>query len=606
MTAWPETLPAERRGLDGLLQRAAGVLGAVLSGLAVAVVLASDQPGDRAIIALAGVLAVAVPVAVGIAVWRSGEYARFGRLLVAWGLVDFLAVLAFSSDAVLYSAGRIGIWLVEPVAIGVILSFPTGRLRTGAERALVATLATLVAVLFLPTALLVDRFPEPSFWTTCYGDCPENAFQIVGSEPAFVDAWVRPLRELVLIGVYVGVVLVLAHRLQSSTALGRRLLAPVFAVAIVRSVVMAAGFALRRQDPDAAALDPLVWIFVLCLPAFALAFFVGIVRSRILAGEALQRLAFRLGRQTGPGDVRDVLASTLDDPTLEVAYAVGEPGEWVDASGTAVELPRGRPDRAVTEVREDGRRVAALVHDPALVEQRRFVEAAGAFALSALENQRLRAQVESSLETLAESRGRVQAAVDGERRRIERDLHDGAQQRLVALRVRLELAAEAVGADPRQGAAELRRLGKEVDEALNDVRSLARGIYPAVLADRGLEAALRDAARRLPVAATVEARGVGRFPEDVEAAVYFTCLEALQNVAKHARGAKSVSVVLSADEDALRWEIRDDGAGFPVEPAADGDGLANMRERIEAVGGALEIASVPGAGTRVSGVVPVP
>jgi signal transduction histidine kinase len=402
------------------------------------------------------------------------------------------------------------------------------------------------------------------------------------------------------------VVLVLARRLQSSTALGRRLLAPTFAVAIVRSVVMAAGFSLRRRDPEAAALDPLVWIFVLCLPALALAFFVGILRSRILAGEALQRLAFRLGRETGPGDVRDVLASTLDDPTLEVAYAVDDPGGWVDASGTAVELPRGRPDRAVTEVREDGRRVAALVHDPALVEQRRFVEAAGAFALSALENQRLRAQVESSLETLAESRGRVQAAVDGERRRIERDLHDGAQQRLVALRVRLELAAEAVGEDSRQGAVELRRLGDEVDEALHEVRSLARGIYPAVLADRGLEAALRDAARRLPVAATVEARGLGRLPEDLEAAVYFTCLEALQNVAKHARGATSVSVVLSADEDALRWEIRDDGAGFPIETAAGGDGLANMRDRIAAVGGVLEVTSAPGAGTRVSGVVPVP
>ncbi|HXV57625.1 MAG TPA: histidine kinase [Gaiellaceae bacterium] len=604
MTAWPEALLREGRDRDGALLWAAGVLGAACSALALAVVLASDQPGERSIIGLASVLAVAVPVGVGIVVWRSGEYRRFGRLLVAWGLVDFLAVLSFSSDSALFSAGRIGIWIVEPVAVGVILSFPTGRLRGAADRALVGLLAALVLVLFLPTAFLVDRFPEPSFWTTCYGDCPNNAFQAVGTEPAFVEAWVRPVRELLLIVAYAGVVLVLAGRLQAATALGRRMLAPVFAVAIVRSVAIAAGVALRRRDPAAAALDPIAWIFVLCLPAFAAAFFVGIVRSRVLAGEALQRLAFRLGREARPDDVRDVLASTLGDPTLEVAYWIGEPGGWVDAAGQAAHVPEGRPDRAVTEVREDGRRVAALVHDPALLEQRRFVEAAGSFALAALENQRLRAQVESSLETLAESRARVQAAADGERRRIERDLHDGAQQRLVALRLRLERAAETVSEQPERGAAELRGLGREVGEAIEDVRSLARGIYPALLADRGLPDALRDAARRSPLPVAVAARGVGRYAPEVEAAVYFTCLEALQNAAKHARGATSVSVVL-VDDGALRFEVQDDGSGFAGEAVAAEGGLANMRDRIEAVGGKLSIGPAA-SGTRVSGVIPLP
>ena len=253
-------------------------------------------------------------------------------------------------------------------------------------------------------------------------------------------------------------------------------------------------------------------------------------------------------------------------------------------------------------MREDGRRVAALVHDPALREQGSFVEAAGAFALSALENQRLRAQVDASLEELRESRTRIQAAADGERRRIERDLHDGAQQRLVALRVRLELAAETVRDDPDASARVLRQLGQETEELLDDVRSLAQGIYPSLLADRGLEDAVREIARRSSVPARATTRGLGRYSPEVETAVYFSCLEALQNVAKHAPEALSVWLTV-VDDGALRFEIADDGPGFDPDQTSRGSGLTNMRDRVGAVGGELTVASSPGAGTRISGVL---
>jgi signal transduction histidine kinase len=429
---------------------------------------------------------------------------------------------------------------------------------------------------------------------------------VVATEPAFVDAWVRPLRELITIAVYVAVVGVLYRRVRASTHLGKRMVAPVLTVAIVRSLAIAGGIALRRAAPASVALDVASWIFVLCLPALALAFFIGILRSRLLAGNALQRLALGLRHQTEAEDLRDVLASALEDPSLEVAYWIPDhPGRWVDAAGKDVQLPVGQPGRCVTVVRERDRQLAAFIHDPALREQRPFVEAAGSFAASALENQRLRAQVDASLESLRASRARIQAAADSERRRIERDLHDGAQQRLAALRVRLDLAAEAVAEDPKQGALLLRELGEEVEDALDDVRSLARGIYPALLADRGVEEALQAAARRSPVAATVATRGLGRYPPEIEAAVYFCCLEALQNVAKHARGATSASVT-AVDDGALRFDVRDDGSGFVVDSVLEGTGLANMRDRVGAVGGKLTISSRPGAGTHVAGVIPLP
>ena len=208
----------------------------------------------------------------------------------------------------------------------------------------------------------------------------------------------------------------------------------------------------------------------------------------------------------------------------------------------------------------------------------------------------------SARDALARSRARIVAAGDAERRRIERDLHDGAQQRLVALRVKLDLAAELIERDPAQGRRRVQELGPVIDEIIDDVRSLAAGIYPSVLASSGLGEALESAAGRSPIPATVAADGVGRCRPEVETAVYFCCLEALQNAAKHAHDATELSISLRRDGD-LRFEVRDDGAGFLPSGAGSGHGLANMRERIESVGGSLDIRSAPGAGVRVIGMV---
>jgi signal transduction histidine kinase len=205
---------------------------------------------------------------------------------------------------------------------------------------------------------------------------------------------------------------------------------------------------------------------------------------------------------------------------------------------------------------------------------------------------------------LSAQRARVVQAADEERRRIERDLHDGGQQRLVALRIRLELAEELMDRDPGHARSMLHQLGKDVDTAIEELRALAAGVYPSLLAARGLSDAIRTAALQAPVPTTVEVDGTDRYSQEVETAAYFCCIEALQNVAKHAPEASSAKISLSRN-GALRFEVRDDGPGFVVEEGATGQGLVNMRDRIAAVGGRLELRSTPGSGTAVVGKIPV-
>jgi signal transduction histidine kinase len=223
----------------------------------------------------------------------------------------------------------------------------------------------------------------------------------------------------------------------------------------------------------------------------------------------------------------------------------------------------------------------------------------------ALKNVRLGSALEASLDELRESRARVVAAADAERRRIERDLHDGAQQHLLALAVRLRTARELAITDPPRAQALLEELTGEVRTALEDVRDLARGIYPPLLAARGLREGLREATLRLPVPARIEADAIGRYPPEVEATVYFCCVEALQNVGKHAGGGARATVTVREEPDGLMFEVADDGAGFDSRTRRSGAGLTNMGDRLGALGGRLSVASTPGRGTRVIGALPL-
>jgi signal transduction histidine kinase len=210
----------------------------------------------------------------------------------------------------------------------------------------------------------------------------------------------------------------------------------------------------------------------------------------------------------------------------------------------------------------------------------------------------------SLIEALRASRQRLVAAQNEERRRIERNIHDGAQQQLVALAVKLKLADALIGKDEERARALLAELHGETSQALEDLRDLARGIYPPLLADKGLGAALQSQALKSSVPVTLETDGIGRYAEETEAAVYFSCLEALQNVAKYA-GATRATIRLAQANGTLRFEVSDDGRGFDPDTASGGSGLQGIADRLAALGGELEVRSAPGDGTTVAGRVPV-
>ena len=225
-------------------------------------------------------------------------------------------------------------------------------------------------------------------------------------------------------------------------------------------------------------------------------------------------------------------------------------------------------------------------------------------AAAALENDRLRGELDASQEQLAESRMLRLTAERSVRQKIERDLHDGAQQRLVALRVKLELAAATLEAEDPAHARVVRALGDDVDATIDEVRSFARGVYPPLLARTGLERALRGASIDAPLPTTVHANRLGRYTPEAEATVYFSCSEALQNACKHALGATGVTISVWQGTE-LRFEVRDDGAGFDLRTTSTGTGLTNLRDRLLAIGGTLMIQSVPGQGTVVGGAIPL-
>jgi signal transduction histidine kinase len=281
-------------------------------------------------------------------------------------------------------------------------------------------------------------------------------------------------------------------------------------------------------------------------------------------------------------------------------YWLPQYGSWADQDGNPMTLPGPETDRRVTIVKQNGEQIAALVYDATLGEEPDLVEAVSAAAGIALENGRLEAELRARLQELHGSRTRVVEAQQNERRRLERDLHDGAQQRLVALALELGMLAEKSDTDPAtQG--RLKRARSEVSESLNELRDVARGLHPAVVSGHGLAVALESLATVTPLEVELKTDGLPRLPEQLEVAAYYVVSESLTNAAKHAQASR-VSVELRVDEDTLVAEIIDDGIGGA--DSERGTGLRGLADRIEALDGRLRIWSAAGSGTRVRAEIP--
>ena len=598
--------PLRRSATNRLVYAAVAAAGVAACTLAAAMTLSGLTAEYAVMQAAARAAMVGVPIAVGLYAVRDASSARFGWLLILAGFGWFVATLSESGNPWLYSIGRVAGWTVEVSLVYLILAFPTGHLPARIDRLLVGAIAALVLVLYLPTAVLVERYPLPSPWTDCGSGCPDNAFMLVASQPAVVDDVVRPLRDLLTVVLFVCVTGRVASRFRHASALAKRALGPVLAVAIFRLVVFFTTVTARRVAPESWTAAAGSWLIALAVPLLAVAFLIGVWRWRLFIAAAMQRLAVRLHGRPRPVELRRALAEEFDDPSLEIVRRVDDhPPRWVDAAGDEVPAPVATTGVALTEVFDGEDRVAAILHDPALSEDAAFNATAASYVVMTLDSERLASQTTRLLSEVRASRERARSAAEDERRRIEHDLHDGAQQRLIALGIKLGLAAERTEVlDPAE-AELLRSLGSEVDQALEEVRSLARGNLPSGLAERGLVEAVRQAGRTCPLPVTVLGMSVRRYPAEIESAAYFCCLEAMQNACKHTQRATVVVVELSDDDAALRLEVRDDGEGFAADAVVPGMGLASIHERIAAVGGEASIRSRPGAGTRVSAHIPL-
>jgi signal transduction histidine kinase len=326
--------------------------------------------------------------------------------------------------------------------------------------------------------------------------------------------------------------------------------------------------------------------------------------ERLASSYATEDVLPRLARVVGEG-----VGATRSRIWLRVGRELRPVGEWPegDRGGSSVELPAdGLPsfdgEDHPFEVRHQGELLGAVTvsmppREALTPAGEKLLQDLAAHAGLILRNVRL-------IEELRASRQRIVAAQDQERRRLERNIHDGAQQQLVALAVNLKLARTVSAKDPDRAGEILDRLQTEAQEAMENLRDLARGIYPPLLADKGLAAALESQARKATVPVSVLPDGIGRYPQEAEAAAYFCVLEALQNVAKYAQASR-VTVRLSHENGDLVFTVTDDGKGFDPETTRRGSGLQNMADRVEALGGAVDVASSPGRGTTVIGRIPV-
>jgi signal transduction histidine kinase len=585
-------------------ETAIGVPAALLCALAAILVASRAPPEERLARAVFELLVIGVPVLAGIFALRSPHNRRFGVVLIAAGYAWSLTALAEASASIPYSVGRVVAWTVPPMLIYLMLAFPDGRLETPIDRGLFG-LCIGTVTLYVGSALFIDAYPTQTPWATCRENCPENAFQLFVPEPGAMDGIVQPVREGLTAVLLLGVIVRLIHITRTASPFRRHAMLPVVVLSVVCAGTLVAFQAARRFDTGGDLTDDLGVIWSLTVPGVAGAFLAGMIRQRVMLGETLSALSTDLNRRADPAHTRRMLARVLGDASVELFVPDATIRAWRDTRGAIASTEALESNgRRLSIVRDDdGAPVAALTHDPALHEDEELAESVRGVVRASMQHARLTRQLARSLVDLEESRARIARAADAERSRIERDLHDGAQQRLIALRLHLSMAAELGVEDPRQWAASLGKLGAEVDEVLEELRELAHGVYPSLLTDRGLAEALCSVAAEAPIPVAVTVEGSSELPIQIQTAVYFTCVEAIQNACKHAEGVRRLRLALRQD-DGLTFEVDDDGAGFRPGASANG-GLRNMRDRIEAVGGVLTINTAPGRGTRVCGFVPL-
>jgi signal transduction histidine kinase len=555
---------------------------AALATLVLAVVLAGDARGLHGTAAALPVVVGVLYVASGLLGWTRRPHNRVGPLLAAAGLAWMVWALRVADAPFLTAVGLLCEPLPFAITLHLLLAFPSGRLEGRAEVAVAAAAYVSIPLVHAPAELV--------------GASRHDGIRVldVVDDASLADVALTVQTAVDAVLVAAAAVLVL-RRLRAPDP--RRTAAPVYLGGLVALAVVAlldvldgAGLTVSGGLPG----DMLDTVGIAIVALLPLGFVAGILRGDFARAGELEGLVDRLANAPpGPAALGAAVADALGDPSATLAYWLPAEGRYVDAGGAALEPG---PGRAVEEVTHEGRRVGAIVYDGSLLRDLGPVRSAARVVGLALERERLAAELRASARELRASRARLAEVADEERRRIARDLHDGAQQRLVLLAIESDRLRQRAD-DPeavRRGALALR---KGLDDALTDIRWLVQGIVPPLLAERGLRAAAEELVAQAPIPVAFEADAAEpEAPPHVQTAGYFVISEALANVAKHAHASRA-TVSLASDNGQLRIEVVDDGVGGA--DRARGTGIHGMADRVEAVGGTLELESAPGAGTRL-------
>jgi signal transduction histidine kinase len=535
---------------------------------------------------------VAASTAVGLYWWLRRPASRFGPLLVVFGLLVWVVSWQGSDEPLIFDIGVLAEGPAFVLTFYLFLAFPMGRLEPRAARWLMGALVLGVLAFFLPWALFSPVISGGGPLTRCATACPENVLQI-GSAPKLVEV-AGKAEVYTALTVALAVLVVYALRYRGASRPQRRTLAAVaFTSMLFLPAYFVYNFAAWILYLDVGTLDTLAWGIVVTRVLLPLGFLIALLQAGRFATKVLRTLLERLASRPTTEQWRAMIADALDDDALQLGYHGQGPGRFRTADGDELAQPPPA-GRAWVPVERGGRPIAAMVIDESLTEDPELVQATAAATLLAVENGSLVGELRAS-------RARIVQAGTAERQRIERDLHDSAQQRLVALRIHLELAGDRF--DREEHRQVLDGLGREVDEAIDELREVAHGLYPQVLAQGGVGPALKAVAARSAGPVTVH-DALPRQSEAVETAVYFCCLECLQNASKHAGTGITVAIRLGEEDGRVRFSVEDDGVGFDPASVEHSVGLANLGDRVAAVGGSLHIDSRPGCGTVISGDLP--
>jgi signal transduction histidine kinase len=586
MTAWLRARPSAAIRLW---------VGAILFGLAITALLVPTNLSGFPFVTRVAAVGVGGAIAgSGMVIWERRPGNAIGPLLVVAGGLWILGRLQGAEGVALGLAANLSNSVAQVLMLAILIAFPAGRIPSRVAWAIIVFGLVAVVGANLTLVLSSETRRTPGL------EASNPLF--VAMDPTLRAVLVGGFQLATIIGGLWGIAWLIARWVRASGP-ARRAFLPIFLAGVaIASIVLGCQLLINRGGWTDGELYAIITIQILSFALLPAAIAVRVLRERMARGSVAD-LVIELGDAPAPDQLRAALSSALGDPTLEIAQWSTAIRAYVDAEGVPVDLPAPDAARAVTLLERDGTPLAAIIHDPALLDDPGLVTSVGSAVRLAVENERLAAEVRSQLDEVRASRTRIVEAADAERRRVERNLHDGAQQRLVALSLALRRAqAQLPAGTAPEAASTLDDAAEQLKEALAELRTLARGIHPAILTEAGLGPALRALARDSPIPTTAEIDLPEGLTEAVSAAAYFVAAEAMANVAKYA-DARSIHVRAMADQDGLTIEIGDDGKGG-ADPAL-GSGIRGLADRVAAVGGRLEVDSPVGGGTRVVANVPL-